>query len=121
MSAMPACIDCGEELVPFKRYGESAFHCPCCDGEDRGYWNYVFRNKNGVLGHLTICHHFVNVETNEPSRTFTPQVCWDCSHHETAEPGEYGSILSPPHCLKNVWPPTRSNKCKMKERRMAKC
>lgn len=121
MSPMPVCIDCKQEMVPHTRYlGEEAYRCPACDGEDKGYWDHVFRNKNGVLVQLTVCSHWVH-EDGSPSRTHTPQVCWDCPLHEGIETDEFGSIWNPPYCMKNVWPPIKANKCKVKERRMAKC
>jgi hypothetical protein len=118
---MPACIDCGQEMVPFERYlGEEAYRCPACDGEDKGYWDNVFRNKNGILVQLTVCSHWV-YEDGSPSRTHTPKVCWDCPFHDGADTDEFGGVWGPPYCTKNVWAPTKTNKCKIKERRMAKC
>jgi len=112
---MPTCIACKQEMVPFERYGEGAFRCAACDGVDKGYWDNVFRNEHGILGQLIVCSHWVT-EEGEPSETFTPQVCWDCPHHDTAETDEYGSVWNPPYCMKNVWPPTKTNKCKVKEK-----
>lgn len=121
MNTMPACVDCKQEMVRFERYpGEDAYRCPGCDGEDKGFWDHVFRNEHGVLGQLTVCSHWVN-EKGEASRTFTPKVCWDCPNHDTAETDEFGSIWNPPYCMRNVWPPIKSNACKIKTRRMAKC
>lgn len=116
MSTMPTCIDCKQEMTPSERYGEGAFRCPNCDGEDEWFYDNVFRNKHGVLVRLTVCSHWVNAKTGKPSRTYTPKVCWDCPEHDTADVGEYGEIFGPPYCTKNVWLPTKSNKCKIKDK-----
>lgn len=115
MSTMPACIDCKQEMVQFERYGQEAFRCPHCDGEDKGFWDNVFRNENGVLVQLFVCDHWVDRNGNR-SWTYIPEVCWKCPNLDGPENGEYGSILSPPYCMKNVWLPTKSNKCKVKDK-----
>lgn len=52
-------------------------------------------------------------ESNLP--VFVPRVCCDCRHFDSGEAGEYGELLSGPYCTANVWFPTKTGRCKVKE------
>lgn len=78
------------------------------------------KNENGITGKImsTGCHFCGLVDgryvNNAP--VFVPDCCLNCLHFEEGEYGDYGSRLSPPYCLKNIWLPVRKGTCKIQER-----
>lgn len=83
-------------------------------------WDKWVKNAHGVEGveESTGAHYMGMVDgryrTNAP--VFVPRCCVECAHYDAGESGDYGSKLSPPSCLKNVFLPTRKGTCKWQER-----
>lgn len=46
---------------------------------------------------------------------FVPDVCHACYNYDPGEYSDY-ALLSGPYCEKNVWFPTRTNKCAKQDR-----
>jgi hypothetical protein len=77
-------------------------------------------NKNGVEGYWSHCGtHFGERQPDGNYKTaiplFVPRCCDECVHLDRGEFGDYGSLLSGPYCMQNVWFPTKSGKCGKQE------
>lgn len=82
------------------------------EGEYYGIGSYFYRVTRHADG---------TVEKGAPGHgsIFVPNVCLDCPLLDGGEFGDYGSQLSPPYCMANVWFPTRKGTCKRRAREEA--